>query len=72
MTNQVDINAASGPVPASVTNNDASFEFAWGLGGTWMANKNVGIRAEYENRQIKWEGTGKNLGFWSIGAQYHF
>ena len=73
LTNQVDAYTASGaPVPASISNNDASFEFAWGLGGTWMADRNLGLRAEYENRQLQWEGASKNVGFWSIGVQYHF
>src|SRR5512135_2495010 len=53
-------------------NTDASFEFAWGLGGTWMVNKQVGVRAEYEARKYKVESTSDILGFFSIGVQYNF
>lgn len=73
LTNDVSARTTSGaPVPSSITNNDASFEFAWGLGATWMADKNIGIRAEYEARGLQWEGTSKTIGLWSIGVQYHF
>jgi OOP family OmpA-OmpF porin len=53
-------------------NNDASFEFAWGLGGTYMIDKNFGIRGEYESRKYTVEGSSDDLGFFSIGVQYHF
>jgi OOP family OmpA-OmpF porin len=53
-------------------NNDPSFQFAWGLGGAYMFDKNLGIRAEYEARKYKFENTDNTMGFWSIGVQYHF
>jgi OmpA-OmpF porin, OOP family len=56
----------------SASESDTSTNFAWGVGGTYMFNKNVGLRAEYE--QAKWEiqGTSDTIGLWSIGVQYHF
>ena len=53
-------------------NNDASFEFAWGIGGTYMFDKNLGVRAEYEARKYKVESESDTLGLFSIGVQYHF
>jgi opacity protein-like surface antigen len=53
-------------------NNDASFEFAWGVGGSYMFNKQLGVRAEYEARKYKVEGTSDTLGLFSIGVQYNF
>jgi OOP family OmpA-OmpF porin len=67
----VDARTASG-APFNYGNNDPSFQFAWGLGGTWMLDKNIGIRAEYEARKFKFESSNQTLGFWSIGAQYSF
>jgi OOP family OmpA-OmpF porin len=58
--------------PQCVNNNDASFNFAWGVGGTWMFNKQVGLRAEYEARKFNYENSDQTLGFWSLGVQYHF
>ena len=55
-----------------IDNNDASFEFAWGLGGTYMFNKQLGVRAEYEARKYKFEDAKDTLGFFSIGVQYNF
>ena len=55
-----------------VDNNDPSFEFAWGVGGTWMIDRNIGVRAEYEARQYKFESDKNTLGLWSVGVQYHF
>lgn len=71
LNTSVDARSASG-VPVNVDNNDASFEFAWGIGGTWMVNKQLGIRAEYEARKFQFESENNTLGFFSIGAQYHF
>lgn len=67
----VDAHTAAG-VPFNLSNNDASFQFAWGVGGTWMFDKAIAIRAEYEARKFKWESSNQTLGFWSIGAQYSF
>ena len=55
-----------------VDNNDPSFEFAWGVGASWMFDRNFGLRAEYEARKYKWENEKNTLGFWSVGVQYHF
>ena len=56
----------------SESESDNATNFAWGVGGTYMFNKNVGVRAEYE--QAKWEiqGTKDTVGLWSIGVLYHF
>jgi OOP family OmpA-OmpF porin len=53
-------------------NNDPSFQFAWALGGAYMFDKNLGIRAEYEARKYKFESSDQTMGFWSVGVQYHF
>lgn len=52
--------------------SDKATNFAWGVGATYMYNKNVGVRFEYE--QSKWElsDTKDNVGLWSIGVQYSF
>jgi OOP family OmpA-OmpF porin len=71
MNTDVNASTATG-LPYTLSNNDPSFQFAWGLGGTWMLDKNIGFRAEYEARKLKWESQNNTLGFWSIGAQYHF
>lgn len=55
-----------------VDNNDASFEFAWGVGASYMFDRNLGVRAEYEARKYKFEGDKNTLGLWSVGVQYHF
>jgi opacity protein-like surface antigen len=56
----------------SASDSDSSTEFAWGLGVTYMFNKNLGIRGEYESLRYKWEGEKDTLGFWSVGLQYNF
>jgi len=58
--------------PECINNNDASFQFAWGVGGTWMFDKQIGVRAEYEQRKLKWESSNQNIDLWSIGVQYYF
>lgn len=54
------------------TDSDKAANFAWGVGASYMFNKNLGVRAEYE--QTKWEYyDGKDkVGFWSVGVQYRF
>jgi OOP family OmpA-OmpF porin len=56
----------------SDSESDTATNFAWGIGATYMVNKNVGVRFEYE--QAKWEiqDTSDTVGMWSIGVQYHF
>jgi len=71
------------PNLGSVEESDNSTEFAWGIGGTYMFNKNLGVRLEYE--QLKYGFTGFNvpglgnavdvsdkMRMWSIGVQYNF
>jgi OmpA-OmpF porin, OOP family len=67
-------NEVSVTVPnfGSASDSDSSTEFAWGLGVTYMFNKNLGIRGEYESLRYKWEGEKDTLGFWSVGLQYNF
>jgi OmpA-OmpF porin, OOP family len=57
---------------ASASDSDSSTEFAWGLGLTYMFNKNVGIRGEYENYKYDWRGASDNISLWSLGVQYKF
>jgi len=71
LNTNVDAHTAAG-APFNLSNNDPSFQFAWAVGGTWMVDKNIGVRFEYEARKLKFEGDNNTLGFWSIGAQYHF
>jgi len=71
LNTSVDAHTASGQ-PFNIDNNDASFEFAWGVGGTWMFDKKIGVRAEYEARKYQFESSSQTLGFFSIGVQYHF
>lgn len=71
------------PSGGSVSESDNSTEFAWGVGATYMFDKNWGARFEYE--QLKYKFSGFNVpGFgnaveasdkmrqWSIGVQYNF
>jgi OOP family OmpA-OmpF porin len=60
------------PQFSSANDSDSSTEFAWGLGVTYMFNKNLGIRGEYENFKWSFEDTSDNIGFWSIGIHYSF
>jgi OOP family OmpA-OmpF porin len=67
----------------SAEDSDNSTEFAWGIGGTYMFNKNLGVRLEYEQLKYKFsgfnvpgignaiEGSDK-MRMWSIGVQYNF
>jgi OOP family OmpA-OmpF porin len=51
----------------------SSTQFAFGLGGMWMINKNWGVRAEWENMKYQYANAGQQtLTFLSIGAQYNF
>jgi OOP family OmpA-OmpF porin len=52
--------------------SDSSTEFAWGVGFTYMFNKNLGVRGEYENFKYSFESNSDNIAFWSIGVQYKF
>jgi len=54
------------------SDSDSSTEFAWGLGLTYMFNKNVGIRGEYENFKYGFRNESDNITFWSLGVQYKF
>jgi OmpA-OmpF porin, OOP family len=68
LDNEVTVNTPFG----SASDSDSSTEFAWGLGVTYMFNKNVGIRGEYENYKYDWRGASDNIGLWSVGVQYKF
>jgi OOP family OmpA-OmpF porin len=65
---------ASGSISGfgAASESNSATNFAWGIGGTYMFNKNLGVRFEYE--QAKWEiqDTSDNVGLWTIGVQYHF
>jgi OmpA-OmpF porin, OOP family len=67
--NEIDVKV---PGYGSGSNSDTSAEFAWGLGVTYMFNKNFGLRGEYEYTDLKWEGEKQGLSFWSVGVQYNF
>ena len=54
------------------SDSDSSTEFAWGLGLTYMFNKNLGIRGEYENFKYSFRNESDNITFWSLGVQYKF
>jgi OOP family OmpA-OmpF porin len=67
-------NEVSVTVPGfgSASESDSSTEFAWGLGFTYMFNKNLGLRGEYENFKYSFQGESDNLNMWSLGIQYKF
>jgi OOP family OmpA-OmpF porin len=52
--------------------SDSSTDFAWGLGFTYMINKNVGIRGEYESYGYTFSNRSDNIALWSLGVQYKF
>ncbi len=56
----------------AASESDSSTEFAWGLGFTYMINKNVGIRGEYENFKYGFQNESDNITLWSLGVQYKF
>jgi OOP family OmpA-OmpF porin len=60
------------PTVGAASDSDSSTEFAWGLGATYMFNKNFGIRGEYENFKYSIQDIDDNITFWSIGLQYNF
>jgi opacity protein-like surface antigen len=60
------------PQFGAADDSESSTEFAWGLGVTYMFNKNLGIRGEYENFKWSFEDESDNIRFWSIGVQYNF
>jgi OmpA-OmpF porin, OOP family len=72
LDNELSVTATAGQLGGAANDSDSSTEFAWGLGGTYMFNKNLGIRAEYESFKWKFEDTSDNIGFFSIGVQYSF
>lgn len=75
--------AATGGVQYSADDSDNSTEFAWGVGATYMFNKNLGVRLEYEQMKYKFSGfsvqgfgdvieASDKMRMWSIGVQYNF
>ena len=53
-------------------NSDNSTEFAWGLGATYMFNRNWGLRAEFEQLKYKFEGERDSLNLFSVGVHISF
>ena len=72
---KVDLNVPpQATLPAGYGNSstESSTQFAWGVGGTYMFNKQVGMRLEYESMKYQFLNQDNTLAFWSIGVQYHF
>jgi OOP family OmpA-OmpF porin len=64
--------SVTAPGLGSASESDSSTEFAWGLGVTYMFNKNLGLRGEYENYKYSFQDASDNLSMWSLGIQYKF
>lgn len=56
----------------AASNSDSSTEFAWGLGMTYMFNKSLGLRGEYEQYKYSFEDASDTIGLWSLGLQFKF
>ena len=52
--------------------SDSSTNLAWGLGLTYMFNKNLGVRGEYESYDYDIRGESDSISLWSVGVQYKF
>jgi OOP family OmpA-OmpF porin len=52
--------------------SDSSTKLAWGLGVTYMFDKNLGVRGEYENYNYDFRGETDSITLWSISIQYKF
>ena len=57
---------------AAANYSDSSTKLAWGLGATYMFNKNVGVRGEYENYDYDFRGESDSITMWSLSVQYKF
>lgn len=61
------------PSGGSVEDSESSTEFAWGIGATYMFNKNLGMRLEYEQMKYDFgDDVSDKMRMWSIGIQYNF
>jgi OOP family OmpA-OmpF porin len=69
LDNEVNIRV---PNVISIDESDTSTEIAYGLGATFMFNRNLGIRGEWERLRYKWEGRKESLNVFSVGVQYSF
>jgi OOP family OmpA-OmpF porin len=70
LDNELDIQSN---VPgAQGSNSDTSTDLAWGLGATYMLNKNFGIRGEFEQLSYEFSSATQRLNSFSIGVQYNF
>ena len=69
LDNEITVTA---PGVGAASESDSSTEFAWGLGFTYMFNKNLGVRGEYENYKYSFDDASDNISLWSIGIQYKF
>lgn len=56
----------------AASDSDSSTEFAWGLGATYMFNKNLGMRGEYEQYKYSFEDASDTISLWSLSLQYKF
>jgi OOP family OmpA-OmpF porin len=56
----------------AANNSDSSTKLAWGLGATYMFNKNVGVRGEYEDYGYDFRGESDSITLWSVSIQYKF
>lgn len=56
----------------AASDSDNSTKLAWGLGATYMFNKNLGMRGEYENYDYDYRGESDSITMWSVSIQYKF
>ena len=56
----------------AASESDSSTKLAWGLGATYMFNKNLGLRGEYENYGYDIAGESDSITMWSLSLQYKF
>ena len=60
------------PAFGAASDSDSSTKFAWGLGATYMFDKNWGVRGEYENYAYDFRGESDSITLWSVSVQYKF
>ena len=56
----------------AANNSDSSTKMAWGFGATYMFNKNLGLRGEFENYAFDYRGESDSIMIWSASIQYKF
>ncbi len=69
LDNEVTVTA---PGLGAASDSDNSTKLAWGLGATYMFNKNLGMRGEYENYDYDYRGESDSITMWSVSIQYKF